>query len=69
MVTNSKQNWNVGATVKIGFMTLTTVGKVPTPGDGFPDCYALQSAKGVYYNFMPHNGLVKCRNLAEAMEA
>lgn len=69
MIANTKQNWEVGQTVKVGFMSLQVIAKVPTPGDFRPDAYALQSSKGQYYQFVPHNGLVKCWSLEEAMAA
>lgn len=55
----SKQNWTVGSTVRVGFMVLTVVAAVPTPGDYRPDQYELVSAKGVRYTFTPHYGLEK----------
>ena len=58
MITNSSQNWEVGQTVKVGFLSnLTVIAKVPTPGDYAPDAYTLRSAKGVEYRFVPHNGI------------
>jgi len=57
MIKNSKQVWEVGSTVKVGFMSLVVVAKEPTPGDYMPDAYILRSAKGVAYRFVPHNGL------------
>lgn len=69
MITNSKQAWEVGQTVKVGFMSLEVVAKVATPGDYMPDAYALKSAKGVFYRFVPHNGLSKCYSAEEAMAA
>lgn len=61
-----KQDWSVGATVKVGFLSLTVVAEVPTPGDFKPDAYVLASAaKGTFYEFVPHNGL----NKIEADEA
>jgi hypothetical protein len=57
MIKNSKQVWEVGSTVKVGFMTLKVLQKVATPGDWLPDAYILQSAKGAMYKFVPHNGL------------
>lgn len=66
MVKNSKQNWTVGASVKVGFLTLTVVEAIPTPGDWMPDAYVLTNAKGTFYRFVPHNGLVRCSSLAEA---
>lgn len=59
MITNSKQNWQVGKTVKIGFMTLKVTG-VRAVRDGLPDIYSLVSLDGTKeYEFTPHNGLVR----------
>ncbi|CAB4213879.1 hypothetical protein UFOVP1456_1, partial [uncultured Caudovirales phage] len=65
----AKQNWEVGGVVKVGFLTLTVIAAIATPGDWLPDAYALTNGKGVFYRFVPHNGLTRCANLAEAMEA
>lgn len=65
----SKQDWSIGQTVKIGFMSLEVVAKIPTPGDYRPDAYALKSPKGQFYQFIPHFGLTKCWSLEEAMAA
>lgn len=51
------QTWEPGHTVKVGFMTLKVLEKIPTPGDGMPDKYLLESAKGKRYEFTPHYGL------------
>jgi len=68
MIKNSKQVWEVGEAVKVGFMTLIVCAKVATPGDYAPDAYALSNAKGdKFYRFVPHNGLSACANLKEAM--
>ena len=55
--TRSKQDWTVGATVKVGFLTLTITKIIPTPGDGQPDEYRLVSASGKQYSFVPHHGI------------
>ncbi len=56
----AKQNWSIGATVKVGFLTLVIVGKRPTPGDYRPDVWLMQSADGSRrYEFTPHLGLVR----------
>ena len=68
MIRNTKQNWEIGQTVKVGFMSLRVVAKVPTPGDYMPDAYAL-TGNGKLYRFVPHNGIARCANLAEAMAA
>jgi hypothetical protein len=66
MINRSKQDWAVGKTVKVGFLSLTVVAVVATPGDFKPDAYVLASAsKGTFYEFVPHNGL----NKIEAHEA
>lgn len=67
MITRSKQKWEVGNAVKVGFLTLTVVEKVATPGDWLPDAYVLTNvAKSAFYRFVPHNGLTRCASLAEA---
>ena len=58
MINNTKQNWTVGNTVKVGFLTLTVVAAIATPGDFKPDAYILTSPKQLY-KFVPHNGLEK----------
>jgi len=58
MIRNSKQNWEVGQTVKVGFLTLRVTAKEPTPGDFMPDAYHLESLDGSKkYEFVPHHGL------------
>lgn len=67
MIQRSKQKWEIGSAVKVGFLTLTVVAKVATPGDWLPDAYALTNGKGAFYKFVPHNGLERCDSLAQAM--
>ncbi|RUR68660.1 hypothetical protein EJP67_16480 [Variovorax guangxiensis] len=56
----AKQDWTIGATVKVGFLALTVIAKIPTPGDFKPDAYVLASpSKGTFYEFVPHHGLNK----------
>ncbi len=63
MIRNSKQVWEVGFTVKIGFLTLRITEKVATPGDWKPDMYRLESLdKTRKYEFVPHNGLERVDN-------
>jgi hypothetical protein len=58
MITRSKQVWEVGSTVKVGFLSLVVTEKEPTPGDYMPDAYHLRSQDGSRtYRFVPHNGL------------
>ena len=59
-ITNSKQNWQIGEIVKVGFVTGLKVLKIiPTPGNYAPDEYLLRSINGTHYAFVPHNGLSK----------
>ena len=59
MITRSKQNWSVGQTVKVGFMTLKVV-KAEAIHDGMPDIYTLVSLDGTKtYEFIPHHGLTR----------
>ena len=68
MVKNSKQNWQVGATVKVGFLSLVVKAAIATPGDYLPDTYILANQAGTQlYKFVPHNGLEKI-DVAEAKE-
>ena len=70
MISNSKQLWEIGEIVKVGFMKLVVLAKMPTPGDFAPDAYALSAiGGGKFYRFVPHNGLVRCDSLADALEA
>jgi hypothetical protein len=62
MITKTKQNWSMGQTVKVGFMTLMVAGSKETPGDFKPDAYLLESSKGIFYAFVPHNGLSRLDN-------
>jgi hypothetical protein len=58
MIRKSNQNWEVGQTVKVGFLSLRITAKEPTPGDYMPDAYHLESLDGSkHYRFVPHNGL------------
>lgn len=64
----SKNNFEVGQIVKIGFVSgLRVVEKVATPGDYKPDLYVLHNEdKDRWYSFVPHHGLTRCDSAAEA---
>lgn len=64
----SKQNWQIGQIVKVGFVAgLEVIGKVATPGDCRPDLYVLfQATTKRLYRFVPHHGLTRCKTLEEA---
>ena len=60
MINNTKQNWQVGNTVKVGFLNLIIKAAVATPGDYAPDAYLLTNINGTQiYKFVPHNGIEK----------
>lgn len=67
----AKQSWEVGETVKIGFVTgLEIIKKIATPGDYRPDFFVLwQANTNRFYAFQPHYGLSRCNSLNEAMQA
>jgi hypothetical protein len=67
MIRNSRQSWEVGRAVRVGFLTLTVLAKVETPGNWLPDQYALTDGRGRFYCFIPHNGLTRCDSFDEAM--
>jgi hypothetical protein len=50
MIRRTKQNWNIGLVVKVGFLTLTVVA---TNGVD----YLLENAKGRFFEFTPYRGL------------
>ena len=56
----SKQSWQVGETVKVGFLTLRVTRIEPTPGDSMPDAYhlcGLGANADRQYRFVPHCGI------------
>jgi hypothetical protein len=53
----SKQNWFIGNTVKVGFMTLRIL-EIKCIKDYLPDIYIMEDPRnGKKYEFIPHNGL------------
>jgi len=59
MITKSKQNWEPGSAVKVGFLNLVVLAAVASPGDYKADQYLCRSAKGQHYAFVPHSGCFK----------
>jgi len=58
MISNSTQTWEVGESVKVGFLSLRILAKVATPGDYAPDAYVMCNKAGdKFYRFVPHKGL------------
>lgn len=59
MIKNSNQSWEIGCTVKVGFLSnLVVTAKIATPGDHAPDAYVLVRGT-TFYSFVPHMGLSK----------
>lgn len=67
----ARQDWQIGETVKVGFVSgLEVIKKIPTPRDGRPDIWVLwQAAQNRFYTFQPHLGLTRRSSLNEALEA
>ncbi len=60
MIKNTKQNWQIGEVVKVGFMKNLEVMSMVAIKDSLPDIYLLKSLdSGSFYEFIPHNGLTK----------
>ena len=58
MITKSTQIWEPGNLVKVGFLNLVVVAKIPTPHDHAPDAYLLTNVPGdKIYKFVPHFGV------------
>lgn len=54
---SKNKDWQTGAIVKVGFMTLRVL-DVRAEKDYLPDIYTLESLDGSKrYEFIPHNGL------------
>jgi hypothetical protein len=68
VIRNSKQKWEVGQTVKQGFLSLVVMAAIPTPGDGLPDAYVCTNSEGdKLYEVIPYNGYRRI-DLSEARE-
>lgn len=69
MINRSKQAWEVGETVRVGFLTLRVLAKQATPGDYRPDAYVLTNARADrWYRFVPHFGLQSFNSMQAALE-
>jgi hypothetical protein len=58
MVRNSKQNWTIGQTVRVGFLSLTVVAGLEATGDGLAGAYILTNGAQLYA-FIAHRGVHK----------
>ena len=56
-IINTKQSWQIGDRVNVGFMKNLLVTKIDSIVDGLPDIYTLESNTGKLYQFTPHNGI------------
>jgi hypothetical protein len=55
----SRQKWERGAIVKVGFLILRVI-DIKVIKDYLPDIYYLESIdKKKHYEFIPHNGLTR----------
>ena len=60
MIRDTKQQWQPGQQVRVGFLSLTVRAAAATPGDGRPDVYLLSNTAGTQlYRFVPHHGVEK----------
>jgi len=60
MIYNTRQIWEIGEVVNVGFLRLRVLEKRPTPGDYLPDVYilcGLGDKAGRKYQFTPHHGV------------
>jgi len=58
MITRTKQLWQVGRQVQVGFLRFTVQAAIATPGDGLSDVYFLTNLAGdKLFRFTPHHGL------------
>lgn len=59
MIRSAKQDWSIGNTVKVGFLTLKVTGRKQIQGIDQLG-YTLESLDGSRkYDFAPHNGLAR----------
>ncbi|CAG2136172.1 hypothetical protein [Cupriavidus numazuensis] len=59
MIKKTKQAWEKGQVVNVGFIKgLTVIAAVAAPGDRAPDSYVLLRGEQ-FYAFVPHRGISK----------
>jgi hypothetical protein len=65
-IQRTTQKWEIGQTVKVGFMALQILELIPTPGDYAPDKYRMKDPRtDKQYLFTPHNGIEKIERREE----
>lgn len=58
MIRDRKQSWEIGQTVRVGFLSLTVIAPLEATGDGLPGAYILTNGTQLYA-FVAHNGVRK----------
>ena len=58
-ITNTRQNWQIGSRVNVGFLQNLLITKIDAIYDGLPDIYTLEDNSGRVYQFTPHNGITR----------
>ena len=56
-ITNTRQDWQIGSRVNVGFLKDLLVTKIDAIYDGLPDIYTLEDNSGRIYQFTPHSGI------------
>ena len=56
-IINTRQDWQIGSRVNVGFLKDLLVTKIDPIYDGLPDIYTLEDNSGRKYQFTPHNGI------------
>lgn len=67
----AKQEWAIGETVQVGFLSLRIIGsKIATPGNYAADEWPMENLGGTrFYRMVPHRGLFRVESRADALNA
>lgn len=66
---NPRENWTAGEIVRVGFLTLRVIARIPTPGNHSPDEFAMENLAGSkFYTFCPHRGIYSAANREAALQ-
>ena len=69
MITRSSQNWAIGSVVRVGFLRLRVIARIPTPDNYRPDEYGLENEAGNrFYRFTPHHGINRVDTREDAVD-
>jgi hypothetical protein len=58
VIKNSTQSWEIGQTVRVGFLSLTVIAGLEATGDGMAGAYILTNGTQLYA-FIAHRGVHK----------